>query len=87
MPASHAFVLDPGAAPPVQPERRKEDAMAAHPPPVPPAQRARPDLKETGRKAASQRPTDRARDVNTEEQGEAGNRAQNTTNKGLQQDR
>ncbi len=61
--------------------------MSAHPPPVPPGQRARPELKDSGKSAAEHRPTDRARDENTAEQGQAGNMKQNVTNKGLQQDR
>jgi hypothetical protein len=59
--------------------------MPAHPPPVPPDQRAPhgSDKQSPKGEAADHRTADR----NTKEQGRQGNLAQNTTNQGLQQDR
>ena len=61
--------------------------MSAHPPPVPPDQRP----KHGGADAAKADVTDHTAtgtaNGNLAEQGQAGNSKQNTTNKGLQQDR
>ncbi len=60
--------------------------MSAHPPPVPPEQRPR-----HGGDAAKADVSDHTAagspNGNLAEQGQAGNSKQNTTNKGLQQDR
>lgn len=60
--------------------------MSAHPPPVPPDQQPKhgghPERANTAGKPSSDTP-----DGNLAEQGRAGNIKQNTTNKGLQQDR
>lgn len=64
--------------------------MSAHPPPVPPDQRA-PHGGATAEGVAESRAdrgrTAASRDVNTAEQGRAGNAKQNTTHTGTQQDR
>lgn len=64
--------------------------MSAHPPPVPPDQQSSkapaapaPDEAKRGSGPPASRPQDR----NLAEQGRQGNIKQNTTNKGLQQDR
>lgn len=61
--------------------------MAAHLPPVPPAARPSKGPGENGRQPKPHEPQHHAHDINEDEQGEAGNMHQNTTNKGYQQDR
>lgn len=60
--------------------------MSAHPPPVPPDQRPKhgADLNKADVAGSSSQGSP---DGNLAEQGRAGNIKQNTTNKGLQQDR
>jgi hypothetical protein len=62
--------------------------MSAHPPPIPPEQRSD---KGTGNaettKSSKLKEGFSSRDRNLAEQGRQGNIKQNTTNKGLQQDR
>jgi len=64
--------------------------MSAHPPPVPPDQQSNkapgasaPEVMKGGPDPVK----NRSRDRNLAEQGRQGNTKQNTTNKGLQQDR
>ena len=61
--------------------------MSAHPPPVPPDQRPKVGPKDTGKTSVAEGPTSDTPASNLAEQGRAGNTKQNTTNKGLQQDR
>jgi hypothetical protein len=63
--------------------------MSAHPPPVPPKQRSPkgPDTSSAGPFKEDTRQGQQPRDRNLEEQARQGNLSQNTTNKGLQQDR
>lgn len=61
--------------------------MTAHPPPVPPDQRPKVGPKDDGKTSTDQSPIARSPVGNTAEQGNPGNTKQNTTNKGLQQDR
>ncbi len=61
--------------------------MSAHPPPVPPDQRPRQGGGDLDRADTAQGPGPGSADGNLAEQGRAGNIKQNTTNKGLQQDR
>ena len=60
--------------------------MSAHPPPVPPEQRTPHGPSSAKADTADHAPPDTP-DGNLAEQGRAGNTKQNTTNKGLQQDR
>lgn len=62
--------------------------MSAHPPPVPPEQTAKKGP-EASPVQNAKRPKDgfESHEQNTAEQGRSGNTKQNTTNKGLQQDR
>jgi hypothetical protein len=60
--------------------------MSAHPPPVPPDQRPKVGSSDDGKASVAGKPT-LSTDGNLAEQGQAGNTKQNTTNKGLQQDR
>ena len=61
--------------------------MSAHPPPVPPDQRPKAGPKDAGKTTVTEIPKSDTPDGNLAEQGRAGNTKQNTTNKGLQQDR
>lgn len=61
--------------------------MSAHPPPVPPDQRPKAGPKDTGKANLAEVAKPDTADGNLAEQGRAGNTKQNTTNKGLQQDR
>jgi len=61
--------------------------MSAHPPPVPPEQRPKAGPKDDGKTSAGGNAGAGSPDGNLAEQGRAGNTKQNTTNKGLQQDR
>jgi hypothetical protein len=62
--------------------------MSSHPPPVPPDQRPKAGPKDSGKASIADGGTGSSRpDGNLAEQGRAGNIKQNTTNKGLQQDR
>jgi hypothetical protein len=65
----------------------KESNMAAHPPPVPPDQRPKVGPKDPGKISVTEGATPDTPAGNLAEQGSAGNTKQNTTNKGLQQDR
>lgn len=60
--------------------------MSAHPPPVPPDQQPKHGGGDLSR-ADVAGPSKGSPDGNLAEQGQAGNAKQNTTNKGLQQDR
>ena len=62
--------------------------MTSHPPPVPPDQRPKAGPKDSGKTSvADESGSFGLADGNLAEQGRAGNTKQNTTNKGLQQDR
>lgn len=61
--------------------------MSAHPPPVPPDQRPKLGPKDDGKSSVANGPASGDPNGNLAEQGRAGNIKQNTTNKGLQQDR
>lgn len=63
--------------------------MSAHPPPVPPDQRSPHGggAEKTPEKSERPPPGYRPQERNVAEQGRQGNVKQNTTNKGLQQDR
>ena len=61
--------------------------MSAHPPPVPPEQRPKAGPKDDGKASVAQGSGTKSSAGNLAEQGQAGNTRQNTTNKGLQQDR
>ena len=61
--------------------------MSAHPPPVPPDQRPKQGPEDDGKSNAAHGAGKGTADGNLAEQGRAGNTKQNTTNKGLQQDR
>lgn len=61
--------------------------MTAHPPPVPPDQRPKAGPKDDGKASVAEGTTHGSPNGNLAEQGQAGNTKQNTTNKGLQQDR
>ena len=66
--------------------------MSAHPPPVPPDQRSNkgPGKQDGTAKAIHETAPEQGfkpQDRNLAEQGQQGNTKQNTTNKGLQQDR
>ena len=61
--------------------------MSAHPPPIPPEQRPKQGGGELGQADISHGAGSGSADGNLAEQGRAGNIKQNTTNKGLQQDR
>ena len=67
----------------------KEIAMSAHPPPVPPDNRSPkgPGEPASAPKGAEGMPAPGKGNPNTGEVGSPGNTKQNTTNKGLQQDR
>ena len=62
--------------------------MSSHPPPIPPAQRSGHEDGHLGKPRAN-KPAEGFKDTqrNLGEQGRQGNIKQNTTNKGLQQDR
>ena len=60
--------------------------MSAHPPPVPPDQRPQHGG-DTSHAEVDAKPQAGTPNGNLGEQGQAGNTKQNTTNKGLQQDR
>lgn len=61
--------------------------MSAHPPPVPPDQQPKHGGGDLSRADVAGGPARGSADGNLAEQGQAGNTKQNTTNKGLQQDR
>ena len=61
--------------------------MSAHPPPVPPDQRPKIGPEDDGKSSVADSPNPDRPAGNLAEQGRAGNLKQNTTNKGLQQDR
>ena len=61
--------------------------MSAHPPPVPPEQRPKQGGDDLSKADVKGNPGMGTPDGNLAEQGRAGNIKQNTTNKGLQQDR
>jgi hypothetical protein len=61
--------------------------MSAHPPPVPPDQRPKAGPDDSGKASVTGNAKQGSPDGNLAEQGRAGNTKQNTTNKGLQQDR
>jgi hypothetical protein len=61
--------------------------MTAHPPPIPPDQRPKAGPKDDGKTSVAGTPMVDSPNGNLAEQGQAGNTKQNTTNKGLQQDR
>lgn len=61
--------------------------MSAHPPPVPPDQRPKHGGGDLSKADVAGGPARGSPDGNLAEQGQAGNTKQNTTNKGLQQDR
>jgi hypothetical protein len=61
--------------------------MSAHPPPVPPDQQPKHGGKEMNKADVTKAGGTATANQNTGEQGQAGNTKQNTTNKGLQQDR
>ena len=61
--------------------------MAAHPPPVPPDQRPKHGGGDLSHADVTGSSSQGSPDGNLAEQGQAGNTKQNTTNKGLQQDR
>jgi hypothetical protein len=61
--------------------------MSAHPPPVPPDQRPKAGPNDDGKASVAGNPGTMSTDGNLAEQGQAENTKQNTTNKGLQQDR
>ena len=61
--------------------------MSSHPPPVPPDQRPKAGPKDTGKVSTAETGPPDSPAGNLAEQGRAGNIKQNTTNKGLQQDR
>lgn len=61
--------------------------MSAHPPPIPPDQRPKQGAGDTEKASVTGGAGQGSPDGNLAEQGRAGNTKQNTTNKGLQQDR
>lgn len=61
--------------------------MSAHPPPVPPEQQNKFGSSGSGAPSDAQPENFKAQNRNLAEQGRQGNTKQNTTNKGLQQDR
>jgi hypothetical protein len=65
----------------------EENSMSAHPPPIPPDQRPKAGPKDDGKTSVAGSSSTGSPDGNLAEQGQAGNTKQNTTNKGLQQDR
>ena len=60
--------------------------MSAHPPPIPPEQQS-PAGGAAASEVADLRKEQQTKDPNLSEQGQSGNRTQNTTNKGFQQNR
>ena len=61
--------------------------MSAHPPPIPPDQQPKHGGGDLSKADVADDPTKGSPDPNLAEQGAAGNTKQNTTNKGLQQNR